>query len=167
MPALQHPAQARTTGHAGSQRSPPRSVALHRTTAVPLQHRQRGCSGGRRKAAGEPPVPGFPSKPLRAALLARRVRAGCPRLCHCRERGRLWLPPRSPAPRGSAPARRVPVPLDLAGFLGYSSRARRGGLAVWEKPERRLWMLPAPRNPDVISDSLSSAIKHYYYHYCY
>lgn len=132
-----------TRGASGARRAPSPLHDAHGSASP------EAAAGSRREALGQPPVPGFPSKPLRVALLAclgSRVRAGRPRLCRCRERGRLSLPPLSPAPRGIHPDSEVSPSLSaLEGFLGCISCARRGGLAVWEKAERRLRMLQSLR----------------------
>lgn len=93
---------------------------------------------------GQSPVPGFPSDPLPVALLA-AVSAACALLtapvpAADNERGSRF--PRARRAGGICPDSEVSPSLQPSrGFLGHNSCARRGGLAVWEKAVRRLWML--------------------------
>lgn len=129
------PGQQGPRGASGARRAP---SALHNAPAPEL----------RRGVGGTAPVLGFPHNPLRAA-----PPAASSAVCLCppaAEHGHGWLFPRAHPlhPRGSTPSRRFPVPSALAGPSG-TAPARRGGPAVWEKAERRPWMLPSFRQTPI------------------
>lgn len=164
---LLRPGQQKTRGTSGPRRAPSPPHSAHGSTS------SEAAAGCRREAVRQSPVPGFPSKALRVALLTAlsAVCALLAALVPAAENEGGFLLPRVHPRRGDVPRLGgFPVPSALAGV----PRAQLLPPAQWSRGlgkggEAPMDAAVAPRNPglSVISKSLSSTIKHYYYRYCY
>lgn len=171
VPPLQHPAQARTTEDAGSQWSPPRSFPPAQRAR---QDQHRSCGGVSAGGGGTAACPRLPEQTAPGSS-PHPPRVPCvpclTALVPAAENEDGFLFPRAHPRRGDLPRLGgFPVPLARRGVPGAQLlRPARWSRGLGKGGEATTDVAVAPWNPDlsVISESLSSTIKHYHYHYCY